>query len=515
MKNFPPYKTGLRRDKSQKRSIFGASTLVCVFLMLLDPATAHTQGTYALRPSTYARLISLREAIKEVQISGRQVKVAEEQLEQSRSRIGRAWSLYLPKLVLSGNLKFNFPEIKTSIGSSAQNNAQGQLFESVSQLIDLTQSLRTSPADRFAASAESAQLAQNGSALKAQRPISVVINPQYAFDAKLALTQPLINVSAYYAIGNAQLEVERFKATVHQQQSSSALEVARSYLAVVRAKRLENVAQSQQKRAQAQLGRTQKRHQHALVRLTDVYQMQVDLNDARDKFLQAQNQSTIALGQLGVLLGQDEEFAVEINPEFDSLAPSSDLQTLLDDGLKLRHEIIAQQIALKIAEQTYKKDFAQLFPVLDLVAQGFYSSNTSGFVNKAFRAEVMLSASIPLFDGGDTYAKIGENAAKIREQQLLLADLKTKVEMDIRGKISSLSAKKLSMNASKENVRLQNLIYNESVRSYHGGLSDAFEMIQNHHALFSSEIAFENARTDLDLAAIDLAYATGILLDAP
>lgn len=486
--------------------------LICA--LLAWPAFAQSATQYQLRPSAQPQIWSLSEVFQRAKINSKEVQTATHQLEQAQARVGRAYSSYLPQLSLSGTFTVNFPEIKTSTGSAVQNAAQAQLYDSVAQLFNDTQSLRSTPAQVEGALGQITQLSQSAQALRSAKTSSVVIQPKWVFDAKLMLSQPLLRLSGIAAIRNSRLEVERSQINVRAVQAKAVLAAGEAYLSVARALRLEKVARSQLARANQQLARIENNLKHGLARAIDRRRLLVEVNEASDQLNKAIAGSSQALGSLGVLLQQEEEFRVDISPDLESWQNFHDADQIIDDALARRDDMRRAAVGLQIAEQLHIGAYAQLFPTVDLVAQGLYSSNTSGFINKPVRGAILLSVSLPLFDGGDTFAKIRESDGKIREEQVLLRELRMRVAAEVRAQLDEIKVKKISLALALDTHKLRRLIFHDSEIMHQQGLSDTFDLIQNNHLLYQSEIGVENARADLQLAYIELASITGGLLDA-
>src|SRR5688572_23217687 len=91
-----------------------------VFFLFMYDANFHL----GFKKSTQPKTISLVEAVQLAEQNNKDLLVARAELDRQKGRLRRSYALYLPKLELSGTYTFNFPEIKTSLGSRLQNTQQ-------------------------------------------------------------------------------------------------------------------------------------------------------------------------------------------------------------------------------------------------------------------------------------------------------------------------------------------------------------------------------------------------------
>lgn len=513
MENAPLYQLPVRRISWLKRSI---QAVIGVLLTAHLPAIysyAESASILALRPSNAKITLSLNEALERAKNQNSSVAQSKERVRQSSARLYNAYSGYMPKLNLSGTFTNNYPEIKNALGSSAQNDSQARLYDSVAELLGTTQSLRLDPTDKQNASAQATQLGQTAMALRKSKSSSVVIQPAWVFDAKLSLTQPILNMPAIAAIKSAYLDSDLARTQQQQIESTNMRDVAQLYMAAVRAHRVQKTSNSQLTRAHRLLGIAQRKYRSGLTRKSDLNQMKVEFNEATDQLDQATLGVSSAIARLGVMLGLEDEFLIEMELDLNGWMLAESIDELAEHGVNNRPEVETQLLSIKLSGRSRDMAISKFFPTIDFVAQGLYSSNTSGFVDKPWRGLLMLQANMSLFDGGDSISRIHEMDAKVSEEKLRLSQLQRSIESDIRGQYADVNARLNSLKLKKESLALRKLIYKESERMHLDGLSDSTDLIQNSHFLHQSEIAVENAQTDVELAYIELAFSAGRLRD--
>lgn len=483
-------------------------------LMCVACLNVYAVADKALKPSANPKRITLKEAIVLAQSNNTDVLVAREQSSQQTERLSQSWAKYMPKLSIKGTYTANFPEIVTNFGSASQNVQQAQMLESLSGLLNLTQGLRNDPADLQRTIAQSTALHESAVALSQTKPLIVVVQPGNVFDAQLSLNQPLMNLASIAAIHTAQIQVQQSRSTVEQVSSTKSIEVARAYMQALKSLRVRMVAENALDRAKAQLKRMDQKAKSGLVRMADVRRMQVEENNARNSLEKSRADEQFALGNLGVLLGQDETFLLESGTAVKMFDRMHQEDTLVSSALSLRSELKTQQHAIKLAEQMRQSIYAKYFPTIDFSAQGYYTTNTAGFIDRAFRGLVMIQASMDIYDGGENSSKISEYQAKIREERAKSVDLQRQVQAQVQGCLLDIDIKRQALQTAQENYELSSAILEETQANYKSGLLDTLDLIDASHQLIESEIAIENARTDLELAQIELAYASGNIYEA-
>lgn len=508
-----PNETQSQRSKTltQNRSVKVRTLVFACFFVVSYAGTATAQGassSFALKPSASPRHLSLQEALDLALTNHKEIRLGREGREQDQERVAQAYANYLPRLVLDGTLTFNFPEIKASLSNKSQALQQAQVMNSLADLLTLTSAQRD-PLAMETALAQAALYQQSAADLSNSRSTAVVIQPATLFEAKLTLTQPLFNFESIQSIRTAELAQKRNQRTLGQTESAAMVEVARSYLNTLRNKHLIDSAHNRIRRAKQQLTRMREKYALGLARSVDVKRLQVELTGAQTQLTQSETQYRLALGALGVLIGVDETFEVEDSTGHLAQGASDPAEAQTEYALAQREDLRAQELALKSANQSEQSTYAGFLPSLNLVGQGAYTTNTSGFINKPFRGAIMLQASVPLFDGGFRYASLRDNRSKIRQEKIKLADLEHRINAEIRGRLVDIETKSSALKAARETLNLQRAIYEDAQSNVSSGLLEILDLIDANQKLADAEVAVENASLDLELTYLELKAARG------
>ncbi len=487
--------------------------------MLLLCAAVFAQETtnsqqFSLIPVETPQTLTLQDVFLRAENSNKDILVAKEQLKQQKGRLRSAWALYLPKLKLDGTYTLNFPEITANFGSKTQNLQQAQLFNNIADLLDVTRDQRTNPVDIQRTIAQATGLRQAALQLNRSPILSVVIQPAQVFDANLSLSQPLLDMPAYESIQTATLEQKRSENTYQRVRTDVLTDVARAYFQAVRARRLTQIAHNKKIRSDAQVRRMKEKYRLALARMVDVHRLEVEASNANEQLVEAQANEEFALGNLGMLIGEKEQFYIEQNNTVKPLDKLSPVNRLLEQATAHRDDLKVQLHTVKLAHQEQASADALFYPTLDIVGQGLYTSNTSGFVNKPFRGVVMLQASWQLYDGGNRYGKRQEALGRMSEEKIKLNDLQRRIESEIRAKLTDIKTKERMLQTARETLYLQKKVYKDTQNTFQGGLLEILDLIDANQQLADGERKLENAQTDLDLARIELASSCGNIFDA-
>ncbi len=181
-------------------------------------------------------------------------------------------------------------------------------------------------------------------------------------------------------------------------------------------------------------------------------------------------------------------------------------QGLLDrpDLLALRSRIVAAQAGIALAASGTQ-------PTVGLGA-GYGVSNASGQAPFVYGIwSVTLSATMAIFDGGITEAKVREAQYQVDQLRTREAQTRQQVELDVRlawlgldQAAGRLAAATKAVEQGRESSRL-------AAARYGAGVGTQLELLSAQSALAQAELSLAAARFDQNVARIQLILATGSL----
>jgi len=243
----------------------------------------------------------------------------------------------------------------------------------------------------------------------------------------------------------------------------------------------------------------------------DVLQAEVAVANAEQLMVQAQAGVGTAQASLNATLNLPQDTSLELT---DTLTPrpvtttldAAIAQGLLDrpDLLALRSRIVAAQAGIALAASGTQ-------PTVGLGA-GYGVSNASGQAPFVYGIwSVTLSATMAIFDGGITEAKVREAQYQVDQLRTREAQTRQQVELDVRlawlgldQAAGRLAAATKAVEQGRESSRL-------AAARYGAGVGTQLELLSAQSALAQAELSLAAARFDQNVARIQLILATGSL----
>ena len=386
------------------------------------------------------------------------VKMAEENINQSKSQVTKARSMLLPKLSLNYNrthynkqVAFEMPGMEGMPGGS---------FE---------------------------------------------IFPQDTYTATLNLIQPIY-------LGGMQWASWEQAGTFHQLSKLSTAKTKQELLFAISALYFQIL------KTQAELGITNKslelakrelevanaRFKAGEVTITSILRAELDLTNSERLFLQQQNELKIFKEKLSTLVGLKGDFTLE--KPLPPVLPQGELNRLIEIG---RHRSLDIKIAEKqISVTKLEKRRAKGYFQPSLSASVTFLNQSAPFPTKEYLA-LGLNLNVPIFDGGLGYGALKE--AKSREQQALLSRSKLikEISTEITQAYLDLQTLSATMETMEKGAQLAEKNYHTTSKLFAVGEATSLEVSQALTAFDSAQKDLSNLKYDRYLAILRLNKAIG------
>lgn len=259
------------------------------------------------------------------------------------------------------------------------------------------------------------------------------------------------------------------------------------------------------------LDAAQQLNEAGLTPVTDVYTSQAQVSQALMENVQHQSDLNIAKAKLIASLGMQANTPIELTPIFDLPAPNKQqLMDLITIAMNQRADLMSKRARVAESRALQKKTKLSYQPKLSLSARGGANHAFNDKANAA-QYQVQLNFDIPLFDG---FERIYLNRAAYADTQTSLAEL-TKLELDISLEVFTYSQ---TVQATQEMLPLAEDNLNSTKKAYEGVLEtyragkESIAVVSNAlRQLAIARMRYSNVRTQLLVAAANLAFSTGTL----
>lgn len=445
-----------------------------ILLLLLFPRGARgDEGSAATAPLT------LGEAWERAEASNERLGIARAQVDESEALVARARAPLLP-------------QISASASYVRQNEVD---FD---------------PASLFGSPGGTTFPAPSAPLLRSTGPQAVQPGEERILQGQASLA--LLAPEAWFASGAAGAGAEASRARAEAARQELLLQVGEVFLGTLKAQGLVEVARSGLDRARTHRKAAQARLAAGTVNPTAVVRARADEARASADLLEAEDGWNVSRQVLGTLIGLP--IGDVPGPLVEPPAPPADpgpLEPLLEQALAHRPDLRAAGAAVVSSREGQWAARAHLWPSLGLVgsvqrmnpAPALFGSEDS------WRAAAVLQ--VPIFQGGAEYAELSADAARRRQAELALEDLKKRVVLDVEeARLAQIRAAKV-LAADEEAARLARENFRDVSRAFEEGLASALDLTDARTALQAAEQALVRQRYDARLAALALARATGTL----
>jgi len=334
------------------------------------------------------------------------------------------------------------------------------------------------------------------------------VGPFSVLDARVSASQSVFDFASIRRYQAGRVGVLAAKSDVNGAEEQVAAQVARAYLAAVK-------ADTDVEAAKANLalsGALQKQAESLKTAGTgtgiEVTRARVQLANDRQKLLVAENARRAAALQLLRAMGLRLDTELVLT---DKLAYTPvDAVTLEEaraEALKQRPDYQAQQERESTARLSASATKMERLPIVS--AFGDYGASGSGMNSSLPTRTVGIAVRIPVFDGGRRDARRAESASQYRAEKVKSGDLKEQIELDVRLALDSLRSAEDQVAVAKDGLELAQSELTQARRRNDAGVAIALEVTDAQTRL---ERARENQTAALfnyNLARIDLAQAMG------
>lgn len=284
--------------------------------------------------------------------------------------------------------------------------------------------------------------------------------------------------------------------------------VASGYITILAdASRIE-VTNMQIATAQALATTTHDRHEGGVAPAIDDIRAQVELKTQQQRLLILKNQLAKDKLTLARAVGLPSGQAFDLTDQapykpLDDLNPDK----LLSQAYEARADYRSGQAQLQAAEISRQAANAQRLPTAFLSAN--YGDIGPTLANSHGTFTVTGTVSVNVFDGGRIRSDQTAADAEIERRRNELADLKGKIDFEVRAALIDLSSAAEQVNLARGNLDLATLGLEQARDRVAGGVTDNLEVIQTQEAVAAANQDLINGLYAHNLAKVALARAVG------
>jgi outer membrane protein len=336
------------------------------------------------------------------------------------------------------------------------------------------------------------------------------VGPFTVFDARGSVQQSVFSFSDIRKYQASRVSLAAAKSDADTTRNQVSDQVARAYLACLRADAAQETARANVELSVAleKLANSQK--EAGTGTGIEVTRAQVQLANDRQKLIVAEKDRRRAVMELLRAMGLNLDAAVDFTDKLSYVPVDvATLEASLDKARKERSELQAQQRREQIARLTLDSVAAERLPTVSV----FGDYGTTGLQVDSSRPtrEYGIQVKVPVFDGFHREARRAESSSQYQQEKIRLHDLEQQVELEVRLALDSLRSAQAEVDAARDGLMLSENELAQAQRRYQAGVTNSIEVTDAQTRLDRARDNQIAALYDYNLARIDLATGTGTI----
>ncbi|MBI2820859.1 MAG: TolC family protein [Acidobacteria bacterium] len=337
-----------------------------------------------------------------------------------------------------------------------------------------------------------------------------VVGPFDVFDARLTLTQSLVDLSSIRRYQTSRKGVDVAETEQESARDLIAGQVARLYLAALRAETRVEAEQANATLAEALLKLAGGQKDAGTGTAIEVTRARVQWLNARQRLLVAETERHQARLQLARAIGLELEIPFQLSDRLSYLPVQvAAADQAIAAALESRLDLKAQQRREEAARLAYSAARLERFP--SLVAFGDYGTIGSSIGNASPTRTFGLSLRLPLFDGGRRDARRAESLSLVEQERIRTQDLKHQIRLEVLLALDSLRSADEQVQVAEEGMDLSEQELAQARRRYQAGMTSSIEVTDAQTRLERARDNRIAALFNHNLARISLGEAMGTI----
>jgi outer membrane protein len=349
------------------------------------------------------------------------------------------------------------------------------------------------------------------SATRGTGNISNTRNNRDIFTGQATLTQPLYRGGATRAGTNQadnRVFAQRGRLLATEQQVFS--DTVTAYVNVILTQQVLQLNINNEQVLARQLQATNDRFRVGEITRTDVAQAEAALAGARA------TRETSA-GNLQTARSNYRRFVGEV-PIADQLIEPQPLKLPIknqDEAVQLASQnnpnVIAASFDAAAARDAVDVAFSQLMPQLSLQTAGGYTNGQQVVGQRTLSAQVVLNASIPLYQGGAEYSRVRQARQTEQQNRKIVEDVRRQAIANATQSWETLTAARSTIDSTRAAIRANQIALEGVQREAIVGSRTTLDVLNAEQALLNSRVTLVQNLSNLVTASYSLAAAIGRL----
>ena len=332
--------------------------------------------------------------------------------------------------------------------------------------------------------------------------------PFQFFQAGPNFSVPVLDLTLWRRWQAAHEGVNASRAQENTVREQVVLLVVSQYLAGLRATAAVEAARSRVELAQALYDQASDLQKHGVGTGIDTLRANVELQNEKQRLLEAETQRTVALYGLVRLLNLEPHRSIELadTPSFYQ-TPASDASQSIEQAFASRPELKTLAAEIHAAELEKRRASESRLPSVTVGGNWAYQGLSAPSSIPAYIFQV--SVDMPLFTGGRIHAEIAKADEEIKKANQERADLENQVALEVKTATAELDSARNEVDVANQGVKLANEEVTQARDRFQAGVANNIEVISAQDALARAHDNQIAALYRYNQSRADLAHAAG------
>ena len=329
-------------------------------------------------------------------------------------------------------------------------------------------------------------------------------------DVGLQVTQNLFNgFRTANSTRQAESEVLGGRQTLRQTEQDTLFAGAQAYMDVLRDTAILDLQRNNVEVLEEQLAQTRERYTAGQITPTDVAQAEARLAFARSQVSNAESNLQGSIATYRRIIGTEPRQLAAGRPP-DQLVPAT-LTAAVQVGLAEHPAIVAALHAVEVAELQVKIIEGELAPSLNVVGRTGQAFDAESRGDRAFSASILGQLSIPIYEGGETYARVRQAKEQAGRRRLEAEGSRDLVRAGVVTAWGTLEAAKANVRAAQTQISASETALRGVREEARAGQRTTLDVLNQQQELLNARVNLIIAQRDRVVAAYSVAQAIGRL----
>lgn len=337
----------------------------------------------------------------------------------------------------------------------------------------------------------------------------VIVGPFNTFDARAALSAPVLNFEALRNHRAARDSVAAAQYTYDDARNTVVLAAGNAYLRADAGKTRVSTAEAEVQTAQALYQQAVDRLHAGLSPEIDVLRAGVELKSRQQQLIAAQNDLATAKLDLarvaGIPMGQSFQLTT---PTRYTPFTGVTLDKALEDAYNNRSDYKAALASVHAAEEKRRAVLAERYPSVNFNGNFGDIGLSPGNSHETFA--VAGTVKIPIFEGGRIHGELLQANANLKQAQEQADNLREQIAYDVRTALLNLKTAADQVTVATSNVSLAQRTLDQARDRFAAGVTDNIEVVEAQEALAAANESYITSLYQDNLAKVALARAAGV-----